>query len=210
VGKERGFRVTTEATVLGGHGHVDVLLERNGVSVGCEISVSTSPSHEMENLSKCLAAGLTYAVLLSSEERSLRNAERLFLAELSAEQGERVQFLTPDQFIEWLDEVRAEAFERSHAAAEESRSARRSRARPKAAPTPDVAEQTDLDRELLLDVGQAAAHLRRAPQTLAKLRCVGGGPPYYKIGKNVFYKVDDLDAWLDGRRRSSTSDQRAT
>ena len=210
VGKERGFQVRTEAAVLDGHGHVDVSLERNGISIGCEISVSTSPTHELNNLSKCLAAGFSYAVLLSSEERLLRNAERRFVPELSAEQRDRVRFLTPDEFIHWLDEVRDEAFRRSNDATGHQDSPAepkpRGRTRPRDVP-PDVGARSDSDDALLLDVEQAAAYLRRAPQTLAKLRCVGGGPPYYKIGKNVFYKRPDLDAWLDGRKRRSTSDQ---
>ncbi|MEQ1857490.1 MAG: type IV secretory system conjugative DNA transfer family protein [Longimicrobiales bacterium] len=210
VGEDRGFRVTTEETVLDGHGHVDVSFERNGVSIGCEISVSTSPTHELNNLSKCLAAGFDYAVLVSAEERTLRNAERTFLPELPAEQRDRVHFLTPDAFIKWLEAVRVEAFSHSYGARTQEAPApdpkRRGRKRPGAAPR-DATDQSDADDALLLDAEQAAAYLHRAPQTLAKLRCVGGGPPYYKVGRNVFYKRPDLDAWLDGRRRRSTSDK---
>ena len=28
----------------------------------------------------------------------------------------------------------------------------------------------------------------------------GGGPPYCKIGRRVFYEKSDLDAWINGRR----------
>jgi len=31
--------------------------------------------------------------------------------------------------------------------------------------------------------------------TLANWRCQGRGPAYHKIGRNVFYSVDDLEAW---------------
>ena len=212
VGEDRGFSVRTEETVLDGHGHVDVSLERNGISIGCEISVSTSPSHELDNLSKCLAAGFDYAVLVSAEERTLRKAEQTFLSELSAEQRDRVHFLTPDAFIKWLEEVRVEAFARAGDAADHEGSAptpkRHGRRRLEAAPQ-EAALQSDSDENPLLDVEQAAAYVRRAPQTLAKLRCIGGGPPYYKVGRNVFYKRPDLDVWLDGRRRRSTSDSGA-
>jgi len=37
-----------------------------------------------------------------------------------------------------------------------------------------------------------------------KLRCLGGGPPFYKLGAAVFYDPADLDAWLAERRRTST------
>jgi hypothetical protein len=35
--------------------------------------------------------------------------------------------------------------------------------------------------------------------TLAKLACLGGGPPYRKAGKFPIYSREDLDAWA--RRR---------
>ena len=58
----------------------------------------------------------------------------------------------------------------------------------------------------MLDVKGAAAYLRLAPQTLNKLRCVGGSPPYFKAGRRVLYDRAELDIWLDARRRRSTSD----
>lgn len=52
----------------------------------------------------------------------------------------------------------------------------------------------------------AAAHCGLAPATMATLRCRGGGPPYFKIGRRVVYARDDLDAWLAARRVRSTAD----
>lgn len=42
---------------------------------------------------------------------------------------------------------------------------------------------------------------------LAKLRCTGFGPPFRKIGRAVLYDPADVQAWLDGHSRASTSDQ---
>jgi hypothetical protein len=59
---------------------------------------------------------------------------------------------------------------------------------------------------------QAATFLREnfgfgAPRTLAKLRVLGGGPPFRKIGRLVVYDPSDLMAWagskLSGPCRSS-------
>jgi hypothetical protein len=41
---------------------------------------------------------------------------------------------------------------------------------------------------------------------LRKLRCVGGGPVYVKVGRRVVYDQADLDAWLDSLKVKSTSD----
>lgn len=60
--------------------------------------------------------------------------------------------------------------------------------------------------EMVLDTRRAAARVGLAPQTLNKLRCIGGGPPYYKHARKVVYRVPDLDTWLQGRLRTSTSD----
>ena len=39
----------------------------------------------------------------------------------------------------------------------------------------------------------------RSPATLAKLRCLGGGPEFRKIGdKQVAYEEGPLDAWAEG------------
>lgn len=56
----------------------------------------------------------------------------------------------------------------------------------------------------LLTSEQASQYVRLSRATLAKLRCVGGGPAYYH-GRPVKYDRADLDAWLDDRRRTSTS-----
>jgi len=36
-------------------------------------------------------------------------------------------------------------------------------------------------------------------QTLAKLACNGGGPPYRKIGSQTVYADDECDAWVQRR-----------
>lgn len=41
---------------------------------------------------------------------------------------------------------------------------------------------------------------------LEKLRISGDGPPYAKIGKMVVYDLDDVDHWIEERKRHSTSE----
>ncbi|MFT4116575.1 helix-turn-helix transcriptional regulator [Bradyrhizobium sp.] len=40
--------------------------------------------------------------------------------------------------------------------------------------------------------------------TLAKRRCDGTGPAFFKLGRAVKYDRADLDAWIASRRRTST------
>ena len=56
-----------------------------------------------------------------------------------------------------------------------------------------------------LTTGPAADYAGSTESTFEKLRLTGGGPRYIKIGRKVVYDPDDLDAWLDARKRFSTS-----
>jgi predicted DNA-binding transcriptional regulator AlpA len=58
-----------------------------------------------------------------------------------------------------------------------------------------------------LDTRKAAEHCGIGHSTLVKYRVFGGGPPFFKIGRRVVYDPDDLDDWLEERRRLSTSDR---
>lgn len=51
---------------------------------------------------------------------------------------------------------------------------------------------------------QAANYLGLSKSTLDKLRCLGGGPRFYKLGRAVIYDVADLDAWKSERARTTT------
>ena len=53
---------------------------------------------------------------------------------------------------------------------------------------------------------EAAVHLSLSATTLEKHRCYGTGPAYRKLGGRVVYAIDELDAWVELGRRSSTSD----
>jgi hypothetical protein len=43
---------------------------------------------------------------------------------------------------------------------------------------------------------EAAAYLGTAGQTPAAWRMLGKGPAYFRVGRSVFYYVEDLDAYL--------------
>jgi predicted DNA-binding transcriptional regulator AlpA len=63
----------------------------------------------------------------------------------------------------------------------------------------------------VLRTRQAAEYVGLSASTLEKFRLTGNGPPYQKSGpKIVVYRPEDLDAWLSGNRRRSTSDMGST
>lgn len=59
----------------------------------------------------------------------------------------------------------------------------------------------------LLTPKQAAAYLKVATTTLEGWRSKGGGPAFTKIGRKVGYPAHRLQAWLETRTRTSTSEQ---
>ena len=64
----------------------------------------------------------------------------------------------------------------------------------------------DLKPPVFLNSTEAARYLGGVKKaTLDRWRCVGGGPPYYKVGRQCLYTVEDLDAFIAARRRSNTS-----
>jgi predicted DNA-binding transcriptional regulator AlpA len=60
-----------------------------------------------------------------------------------------------------------------------------------------------------LDTKGAARYLGMSTSTLEKLRVFGGGPQYLKLRHLVRYRHQDLDAWMNERLMSSTSERRA-
>ena len=56
-----------------------------------------------------------------------------------------------------------------------------------------------------LETPEAARYCGVGKSSLEKMRLTGGGPVYLKPSRRVVYQVSDLDAWLESRRRRSTS-----
>jgi predicted DNA-binding transcriptional regulator AlpA len=200
--EDRGFTVTVEKRVLDGHGHVDVALERDDVSIACEISVSTRLDHEINNLTKCLAAGFDHAVLVCLDSGAVA-AARDAIGGLA---DHNVRCFTPTDlplFLESLEQKQPQMSSRLTSrlkVKEESPRGRQVQARPNAD------EQEVEDTRHVLIARDAAEYLGIATQTLAKLRWAGTSPPYFKIGRQVVYKRVELDGWLATRRRRSTTD----
>lgn len=64
-----------------------------------------------------------------------------------------------------------------------------------------------MPEQQLLTESEAAALLTLKPRTLARWRWAGIGPVFRKIGGSVRYSRLDLDEYLEGTVRQSTSDQ---
>jgi hypothetical protein len=49
-----------------------------------------------------------------------------------------------------------------------------------------------------------------SPNTLAKLCCTGGGPPYVKLGRYPMYSPDGIDEWMRGKLGSQQTSSSET
>ncbi len=62
----------------------------------------------------------------------------------------------------------------------------------------------------LLHPREAATYLSVSPATLERWRRTGEGPKFVKLGRarnsRIAYRAEDIDAYVDEHRRSSTAD----
>ena len=100
LGQERGFLAVLEEAV--GSGRVDVALRRDGVSIACEISVSTEVTHELGNAKKCLAGRFQHVILVTPDDGKRK---RLAVALGQDEALKRVQVCSPEELALFLDSL---------------------------------------------------------------------------------------------------------
>jgi predicted DNA-binding transcriptional regulator AlpA len=64
----------------------------------------------------------------------------------------------------------------------------------------------DLTDDSLFTPTQLAEYLSLKPKTLEKMRRVGDGPRYVKVGRSVRYRGIDVNEYLDENTRESTTE----
>ena len=58
----------------------------------------------------------------------------------------------------------------------------------------------------LLSTPQAANYLGVSTHALVKWRVSGYGPRFCQLGRRILYRRDEIDNWISGKIRRSTSD----
>jgi len=105
----RGWRVEIEKQVLDGLGSVDIALAKGQMRVACEITVTTSPEHELGNVQKCLASGFEQVIVVSPERQILNKVRARITSGLDAKLAERVRFFTVEELFSFLEDLEAHA-----------------------------------------------------------------------------------------------------
>jgi hypothetical protein len=109
MGNDRDYKATIEKRIVGGLGQVDVVLERNGTSIACEISVTSTPEQELANIQKCLSAEFEHVILISTDRKTLTRVSELAADSLTEKDRKKVAFLSPGDFFVFLEELDAKA-----------------------------------------------------------------------------------------------------
>ncbi len=102
--EERGYRATIEKPTPDGHGRIDIALEREGEQIACEISVTTTEEHEIQNIRKCLDAGYNRIVICSTARKKLEKIQALGSKEFSAMERARLIFFKPEELFAWFEQ----------------------------------------------------------------------------------------------------------
>lgn len=103
--QERGFRAVIEQPVEGGS--IDIALYRDGLSIACEISVTSKPGYETKNLAKCLAGKFERVFAIATDAKRLRAIEAAARDTLSESDITKIDFLTPESLPDVLDALSA-------------------------------------------------------------------------------------------------------
>jgi hypothetical protein len=109
LGEDRGCRATIEYALPAGEGSVDVLLEREGLRVAFEISVTTPTAHELGNARKCLDAGFDLVVMVGVDARACARIQKALQAEAFRSEEARLVCVAAAQLPEVVDQLTGSA-----------------------------------------------------------------------------------------------------
>lgn len=82
-------------------------LEKGQQKIACEICVTTTTDQEIANIQKCLAGGYGTVLVVARDAKTLRAIQSAAEATLTAETLSQVCFLSPEEFVAYLEQVAA-------------------------------------------------------------------------------------------------------
>lgn len=173
-----GWRATVEERIEGTAETVDIGLERDEVTVAVEISVTTDADNEIQNIQKCLAAGYDYVICAVSEEKTMHALKTKGRRIFPLETRRRIRYGSPSMVRTFLQEIANKCL-----VSEKNK-----------------ANSHDRIQKQLLSTKEAAEVLGVSSLTLyswVSQRKI----PYLKSGKLNKFKLEELHAWLEKRRK---------
>lgn len=177
-----GWKAKIEEKIPRSPESVDIGLKKNDLKVAVEISATSKPDQEIENLRKCLEAGYDYVISVSSDEKQVslikQEAKRIF----SFKERERLRFCHISRFKNVLLSIGGGIVSENGI----------------------VSEQISKEKQLV-DVNEAAEFLGISKHTLYEW-VLQGKIPYHKVGRLLKFKREDLSSWLEKRKMEEKKD----
>ncbi len=109
--EDYGWRASIEKSTPEG-GFVDVALIRGSEQIACEISVTTSSEHEVQNVRKCLDAGYSTVWVVLHQKKQMRAIKRRLDEAVSKADMARVSILRTDDLPACFAELDVRAHDR--------------------------------------------------------------------------------------------------
>lgn len=198
--EERGLSPSIEDETRGVR--VDLLVATGRGKTAIEVEMAEG--HAVENIRKDLDAGFDLVVSLLDDSTSLERIEQASALQLGDAVRPKVHIGHLQDFEEILAPIlfpHIPSLRAPNQDKEPRRRRRRSARRSTAAPSLHNA----LSEPGALSTPLAAEYVGLSPATLETLRVRGGGPQFVKLGARVVYRREDLDRWLEERKKKSTS-----
>lgn len=99
------YHAEVEKALDGGKGFVDVSLEKDGVRIACEVSVSTSATWESKNALKCVDAGYDYIVVVCLQPKAIPALTAKLKIAIPEGDQYKMKIFTPDTFFRFLKQL---------------------------------------------------------------------------------------------------------
>lgn len=104
IGHDLGFGVSIEAKCEHSDGAIDVLLRGEQTTIAVEVSITTSPEHELENLKKCLKEPVDLILCVSPSDAHRVAIQNLCLEHLPQTQAQKIKYVRPDALAAYLNQ----------------------------------------------------------------------------------------------------------
>jgi len=97
-----GWKAKIEERIPHSLDSVDVGLKKDDVRVAIEVSATTYPEQELQNIRKCLDAGYDYVISVNSDEKNLLSIKKEARKVFTLRDRERIRFSAPSRVKEYL------------------------------------------------------------------------------------------------------------
>ena len=173
-----GWKANIEERIPHSLESVDVGLRKDDIRVAIEVSATTYPEQELQNIRKCLNAGYDYVISVSSDEKNLLSIKKEARKVFTLRDRERIRFSLPSQVKEYLKGIASTGIVSEKGI---------------------VSDQIKNQKELM-GTKEASEFLGIKKQTLYEW-VVQMKIPFIKVGRLTKFRRSDLEAWLKKRTR---------